>query len=128
LIVGCYKKHLQRLIMKNAAVGAGDFGVTGLKTSPPTVADTVPLQFRHALIEASLADAEWLRPPPPRGRCRLTGLSRSSLIQLGDAGLIKLIRLRKPGAQRGLILIEKESLLGYLRTFRPEGESEGEAE
>jgi hypothetical protein len=102
---------------------AGEFGVTGLKTTPPTVADTVPPQFRHALIASSLADAEWMRPPPPRGRCRLTGLSRSTLIQLGERGLIKLIRLRKPGARKGVVLISKESLLSYLRSVRPEGEN-----
>jgi hypothetical protein len=105
-----------------------EFGVTGLKTTPPTVADTVPPQFRHALVASSLADAEWLRPPAPRGRCRLTGLSRSTLIQLGERGLIKLIRLRKPGALKGVVLIEKESLLAYLRSVRPEGEKGGDVQ
>jgi hypothetical protein len=107
---------------------AGDFGVTGLKLTAPTVADTVPPQFRHALIASSLADAEWLRPPAPRGRCRLTGLSRSTLIQLGERGLIKLIRLRKPGARKGVVLIQKESLLAYLRSVRPECEENGEGD
>jgi hypothetical protein len=109
--------------LKNADRGGG----TGVTIRPPTVADTVPPKFRQALIEASLGDAEWIRPPAPRGRCRLTGLSRSSLIELGEAGAFKLIRLRKPGAIRGLILIEKQSLLNYLRSVRPEGKLEGGA-
>ena len=97
---------------------------TDYTTSVPTVAGTVPPQFREALIEASLADAIWIRPPPPRGRCRLTGLSRSSLIQLGEAGKFKLIRLRKRNATKGVILIEKESLLNYLRSIRSASEKE----
>jgi hypothetical protein len=111
--------------MENTHIKAGVFGATGFTTSAPTVADTVPQAFRQALVEGSLADAEWIRPPAPRGRCRLSGLSRSTLIELGERGLIKLIRLRKPGAQRGIILIEKRSLLMYLRSVSPEGGEEG---
>jgi hypothetical protein len=114
--------------MKDDYSKAGEFGVTGFKASAPTVAETVPPQFRQTLIEASLADAEWLRLPPPRGRCRLTGLSRTTLIELGERGLIRLIRLRKRDAVRGIVLIQKKSLLNYLRTICPAGGKEGDVE
>jgi hypothetical protein len=107
-----------------------DYDKTGFfTTGVPRVADTVPAKFRQALIEASLADAQWLRLPPPRGRCRLTGLSRTTLIELGERGLIKLIRLRKREVVRGIVLISKESLLSHLGSIRPAGEKEeGNAE
>ena len=86
------------------------------------MAGSVPPKFRQALIESSVADAQWLRLPPPRGRDRLTGLSRTSLIELGERGAINLIRVRKPNALRGIVLIEKASLLNYLASLTPEGQ------
>ena len=112
--------------MGNTYENNGVFGATGFTTSAPTVADTVPPAFRQALVEASLADAEWIRPPAPRGRCRLSGLSRSKLIELGESGAFKLIRLRKRDAVRGVILIEKKSLLEFLRSIPAEGKTEGD--
>jgi hypothetical protein len=108
----------------NKLKNAGSDGGTGLITSPPSVAGGIPPHFREALVESTLADAEWLRLPPPRGRCRLTGLSRTTLIELGERGLIKLIRLRKRDATRGVVLISKKSLLSYLLSIRPAGEKE----
>ena len=62
----------------------------------------------------SIKEAEFLRLPPPKGRCPLTGLSRTSLVELIEAGKIKAVRLRKRGALRGITLINKQSLLDYL--------------
>ena len=100
---------------------AGNAGATGLTTSAPTVAGGIPPKFRSGLAESTLADSEFLRLPPPRGRDRLTGLSRTSLIELGERKAIKLIRVRKPGAMRGIVLIEKASLLSYLHSLTAEG-------
>lgn len=105
---------------------AGNAGATGLTTSAPSVAGGIPPKFRSSLAESTLADAQFLRLPPPRGRDRLSGLSRTSLIELGERGAIKLIRVRKPGAMRGIVLIEKASLLSYLHGITPEGEKGGE--
>lgn len=88
-----------------------------LENAGPTVAGQVPRKFHSSLTETSLKDAEFLRLPPPRARDPLTGLSRTSLVELGDRGVIKMIRVRKPGAVRGICLIEKESLLSYLRSL-----------
>lgn len=105
---------------------SGNSGATGLTTSAPTVSGGIPPKFRNSLAESTLAEAEWLRLPPPRGRDRLSGLSRTSLIEGGERGLWKLIRLRKPGAMRGIVLIEKASLLSYLHSLTAEGEAQKE--
>ena len=103
---------------------AGNAGATGdLTSSAPTVAGGIPPKFKRSLAESALAEAEWLRLPPPRGRGRLSGLSRTSLIELGERGAIKLIRVRKPGALRGIVLVQKSSLLAFLNSIVPEGEA-----
>lgn len=65
-------------------------------------------------VEPSLRDAEWIRLPLPGARCPLTGLSRTTLIELGDRGEIVMKRICKPGASRGIVIIQKRSLLDYL--------------
>lgn len=112
--------------MHNICNKTGKAGATGLTTSAPTVAGGVPPKFAGSLRPAeTLAEAEWLRLPPPRGRDRLTGLSRTSLIELGERGAVRLVRVRKPGAMRGIVLIEKASLLSYLYGLTAEGEQKG---
>ncbi len=67
---------------------------------------------------------EWVRLPAPGGRCRFTGLSRSTLNELTIAGSandgvppVKSVVLRKRGALRGIRLINFDSLMGYLATL-----------
>lgn len=55
---------------------------------------------------------EWYRLPHPRGG-RLFGLSRTTLTELGQAGEIKTVLLRKRGALRGIRLIHGPSLQSY---------------
>jgi hypothetical protein len=55
----------------------------------------------------------------------LSGLSRTSLIELGERGAIRLVRLRKPGALRGIVLIQKASLLFYLDSLPSESDLNG---
>ena len=98
---------------------AGNAGATGLTSSAPTVAGGIPPKFRRALVESTLADCEWIRLPAPGGRCRLSSLSRTSLIELGERGDIKLIRLRKPNAIRGIVLIEKKACFLTFTACRP---------
>ena len=81
---------------------------------PPRVAGGLPRNFSSRFLESSLQDAEWLRLPLPGARCPLTGLSRTTLIELGDGGKIVMKRIRKPGATRGIVIINKHSLLTYL--------------
>lgn len=69
---------------------------------------------------------EWYRLPHPRGG-RLFGLSRTTLTELGQAGEIKTVLLRKRGALRGIRLIHgpslQEYLLGKLEVEAPPGPS-----
>lgn len=106
---------------------AGNAGATGLKQSAPTVAGGIPPNFRSTLAESTLAEAEWLRLPPPRGRDRLSGLSRTSLIELGEREAIRLVRVRKPNAMRGIVLVQKSSLLAFLNSLTPDGEARKES-
>ena len=57
---------------------------------------------------------EFLRLPRPGERCKLTGLSRTTLCELIDAGHVKAKKLRRRGSLRGITLIPKASLLEYL--------------
>lgn len=84
---------------------------SGWTQHPPSVAG----QGIGPLQGATLSEAEFVRLPRPRSRCPLTGLSRTSMVDLLDQGLVKSICLRRKGARRGIRLIVKDSLLGYLR-------------
>ena len=99
---------------------AGDFGGTGLTTHPPTVAGGIPPHLRHLFAESSLRNSEYFRPPGPRARCRLSGMSRSSMLEHGDAGDFRMIRVRQREKQRGLILIETASFLRWLNSLPAE--------
>jgi hypothetical protein len=57
----------------------------------------------------------WRRMPKPKER--LYGLSRTTLFELGEANFIRIIRLRKPGAIRGVALIYMPSLHAYLHSL-----------
>jgi len=81
---------------------------------PPRVAGGLPPKFQRVFVESTLRDAEWLRLPLPGARCPLTGLSRTTLIELGDRREIVMKRIRKPGATRGIVILNKQSLLDYL--------------
>jgi hypothetical protein len=71
---------------------------------------------------APLAEAEFLRLPSPKERCRFTGLSRSALVAAAkEAGAF--ISVRLAGRVRGAVLIDKAKLAAYLR-----GCAEGGAE
>jgi hypothetical protein len=85
---------------------------------PPSVAG----QGIGPLQGATLSEAEFVRLPRPRTRCPLTGLSRTSLVDLLDQGLVKYICLRRKGARRGIRLIVKDSLLSYLRSLAEQAE------
>jgi hypothetical protein len=93
---------------------------------PPRVAGTLPPKFHRAFVESTLRDAEWLRLPLPGARCPLTGLSRTTLIELGDRGEIVMKRIRKPGATRGIVIINKQSLLAYLDRLEPTASNGGQ--
>ncbi|MFZ4765332.1 MAG: hypothetical protein ACOYMN_10300 [Roseimicrobium sp.] len=88
-------------------------------TDKPTLAGRAPVGSENKFNPAPLADAEFCRlPNPRRGRCPVSGLSRSALIDLGVTVPGLLVRLRKPGAVRGAVLMHLPTLRGYLRDMR----------
>ncbi len=92
----------------------------GFTAKPPTVAGTSLGKIKGA----ALAEAEFIRLPRPRERCPLSGLSRTTLVELIDAGKIKGLTIRKPGSTRGIRLIVKASLLSYLHGLAEEQQCE----
>jgi hypothetical protein len=55
---------------------------------------------------------DWGRLPKPKDR--LWGLSRTTLLELSNAGLIRTVVIKKPGAIKGIRLIYMPSLRAYL--------------
>jgi len=112
----------------NHAAGSAD-GTSGVQLGRPTVAANAGTDLNRKLLRAfeaaDLSDAEYLRLPAPRARCRLSSLSRTTLCELIERKAIRAIKVRQPGAQRGVVLINRQSLLHYLR--RLEAEQCGEA-
>jgi hypothetical protein len=66
----------------------------------------------NAEIPEHLQGPEWGRLPKPKGR--FEGLSRTTCHELSEAGLIKSVMIRQPGAQRGIKLIHLPSLRQFL--------------
>jgi hypothetical protein len=67
---------------------------------------------------------EYIRLPKPGKRCRLTGLSRTTLAELavpsemnGYKPPVKSVLIRKRGSLRGIRLINFDSLLDYLHSL-----------
>jgi hypothetical protein len=80
------------------------------------------------LEQSEIGRPEYIRFPRPGDRCRLTGLSRSTLAELVvpcDANRhkppVKSLVVKKRGAVRGIRLINFDSLLDHLHKL--EGES-----
>jgi len=70
-----------------------------------------------ANVAASLRDSEFFRLPKPGTRNPLSGLSRTSIIEHGQDEDFKLIRLRKRGSRRGIVLVETKSFLQWLHSL-----------
>jgi hypothetical protein len=66
-------------------------------------------------------DSQWIRLPRPGDRCPLTGLSRSTLAELvrpcernDYAPPVESRLLKRKGAARGVLLINRQSLLAFI--------------
>ncbi len=66
--------------------------------------------------------SEWVRLPKPRERCPLTGLSRTSLVEVIQARdpktgeyLVVQYTKKRHGKQRGIRMIHRASLLNHLQ-------------
>lgn len=72
--------------------------------------------------QREIARPEYLRLPSPGKKCRLTGLSRSTMAELAVPGPanghkppVKSLVIKKRGATRGIRLINYDSLIDHLR-------------
>lgn len=74
--------------------------------------------------QAPILEAEFLRLPSVKGRCRFTGLSRSGLVSAAKAAGA-FISVRLPGRVRGAVLIDKEKLTAFLRANAGTGKEVG---
>jgi hypothetical protein len=82
----------------------------------------------NAVLEQNeIGKPEYLRLPKPYERCRFTGLSRATLAELCVPSEtnnfyppVKSLLVKKRGAQRGIRLINFDSLLSHLRKLETE--------
>ena len=94
--------------------------VVGLPTVAGNTGSKFPRSLKSSFQEGNSSQAEFIRLPAPRTRCCLTGLSRTSLNELVESGAVRSVTLRKPGASRGIKLINRASLLDYLHGLEQE--------
>lgn len=86
----------------------------GIRTGRPSIAGNLPQGLERRFDQAPIHEAEFLRLPSVKGRCRFTGLSRSGLVSAAKAAGA-FISVRLPGRVRGAVLIDKEKLTAFLR-------------
>jgi hypothetical protein len=118
---------MKRLTDKIAAAGAPSDSGAPLILGRPTVAANTGALITSTLLlgfeESGLGEAEWVRLPKPGTRCRLSSLSRTTLNEAISRGDVRAITVRQPGTTRGIKLINKASLLNWLRRLDQEQNS-----
>lgn len=87
-----------------------------LLTGKPTLLGQAPagLEGRFSPVAPGQLP-EFAKLPPPRGRCPITGASRSWILDMEKAGRVKVIRVRQPGKMRGACFLYVPSLIALLR-------------
>ena len=92
------------------------------ETSFEPVASAPRLEGGRPVFDTS----SWLRLPRPSSRCPVSNLSRSTLAELvrpcprnGYKPPVEARLLKRKGASRGVLLISRDSLLGYLNELPP---------
>jgi hypothetical protein len=78
--------------------------------------------MKKSAVERRYENGEWERLPqvsPVKGQPggRLRGLSRTTLLELHERGLIKIAAIHKPGAQKAIRLVWMPSLDAYLESI-----------
>ncbi len=82
------------------------------------------------VVPPSELQPEFIRLPKAGEKCPVTGLPRTTLIELlQDAGdKVKVRYLRKPGATTGIKLIPRQQLIDYINTLPTAAEDEEDEE
>ncbi len=81
------------------------------KSQPSRYANLATLQTVE-VIQAM--KPEWLRLP---ASIRVSGLSRSHLFDGIKKGALKHVHVKRPGATKGVLLINYDSLMAYIESF-----------
>lgn len=98
-----------------------------LLTGKPTLLGGPPCGLEQFFAPTPLGQLPEFAPlPAPRERCPISGGSRSWLIEHGEAGDFKLVRVRQKGKLRGKVLMHVPSLLAWLRREMAEQTTEEE--
>jgi hypothetical protein len=94
-----------------------------MKTEPPSSA---PYLTGPSRTSAVFDPAAWLRLPRPGDRCPVSSLSRSTLVELikpcernGGNPPVEARHLKREGTSRGIVLINRASLLAYIDALPP---------
>ncbi|MBL9178426.1 MAG: hypothetical protein JNM65_10200 [Verrucomicrobiaceae bacterium] len=98
----------------NKSSTAAKGGLPGIQTGRPSIAGGLPKGHEQRFEPAPIAEAEFLRLPSAKGRCRYTGLSRSGLVSVAKAAGA-FISVRLPGRVRGAVCIDKAKLTVFLK-------------
>lgn len=97
----------------NAKAGATEF-----TTSLPTVAGRIPHELSGRFQSAEPGQPEFCRLPSPRGRCPISGASRSWLVEHNGQGGNFLFTVRQRGKQRGTVFVDVAMLKAFLRSWQ----------
>jgi hypothetical protein len=95
----------------NNTLGWRPAGIGSIQSPPPAVRGipTASTQIRPEFFAL-----------PPRGGDAYFGLSRSTYYDLERAGLLRLVRLRKPGNLRGKVLVPYDDVRALLSRLNQE--------
>lgn len=92
----------------------------GFTSALAKIISLTPIIASEQGCPVSTSDAEWMRLPKPKERCPVTGLSRTSLVEILDEKnpatqepYVLQMRKERHGKQRKIRLIHKQSLLDY---------------
>ena len=98
--------------------------------NPSSPAQPAPHLTGPCRTSAVFDPAAWIRLPRPGERCPISGLSRSTLVELvrpcernGFNPPVKARHLRRKGTQRGVVLVEVASYRDYLAALPTLAES-----
>jgi len=81
--------------------------------------------MRKVKIPTDLQGEDWGRYPkagrPGQSGGRLCGMSRTTIHELSEAGFIRTVAIKKPGAIKGIRLVYLPSLYAYLESLDKDG-------
>lgn len=100
-------------------------GASGeLTTSLPSVTGRIPPELQSRFRPVEQGEPEFCRLPSPRGRCSISGASRSWLVEHNAQGGNFLFTVRQKGKRRGTVFCDVAKLKNFLRSWQAANEAE----